>query len=1049
MRSFTDVFVKRPVLALVVNLVILLVGWRALTTLPVQQYPQIESSSVLITTVYTGASAETVRGFLTTPIERVVSAISGVDYIESTSRAGVSTVTVRLKLNHDSTAALAEVTARLQQVRSELPAEAEPPVVEVQRADRPYASFYPSFTSTERSVPALTDWLLRTLQPQLATLAGVQRVTIEGGRQIAMRVWIDPDRLAAVNLAPGDVHAALQRNNYLAAVGQTKGNLVQVNLLANTDLRAVEEFRDLIVAERAGAIVRLSDVARVELGAEEADLVAKFSDREAVYLGVWPLIGTNEIEVAHRLRAEMERLRPTLPKDIDMRLAYDATVFMEDALREITKTLGETILIVGLVVFLFMGSVRTALVPLLAMPVSLVGAAIVMFAFGFSLNLLTILAIVLSVGLVVDDAIVVVENVERHVRLGKSRVDAALIGARELLGPIVAMTITLAVVYMPIGFQGGLTGSLFLEFAFTLAAAVVVSGVVAVTLSPVLSSRLVGGHGQQGRLTGVVHRGFDLVRAGYARLLDRALEMRWAIVAAALLITVAAGPLYMFSRRELAPVEDQSHIAFFLEASPDSTLAATNRDSLKVVRAVTAFPEAKFMWSLTAPWGGFGGMVMKDWTERTRSTEEMYGEVFAAVSRTPGLRVFPRLDPPLPTPGQYDVELVLQSDAPAEQLLGTAAAVLGAGWRSGKFLYVDTDLKIDLPQARVVLDRERVADLGLDLASVGRELGTLLGGAYVNRFNFFDRSYKVIPQIGDEDRATLGPLLDLKIKTPDGQLVPVSTFTRIEASTAPRTLNRFQQRNAVRIFGGVQPGITKEEGLRVLETAAAAASGPGVVVDHAGESRQIRRESAALTVTLAFALVLIYLVLAAQFHSFRDPLIVLLGSVPLAISGALVFSFLDLTTINIYSQVGLITLVGLIAKNGILIVEFANTLQARGLAKAAALREASLTRLRPVLMTSTATVFGHLPLVLVTGPGAEARNSIGTVLVAGMTVGTLFTLFVVPVFYSLIAARHAPTAAPQGREARPADATVDGVDHGERQWATWTRDGEEAGVRVP
>jgi multidrug efflux pump len=1035
MRSFTDVFIKHPVLAIVVNLVILLVGWRALTTLPVQQYPQIESSSVLITTVYTGASAETVRGFLTTPIERVVSAISGVDYIESTSRAGLSTVTVRLKLNHDSTAALAEVTARLQQVRSELPAEAEPPVVEVQRADRPYASFYLSFTSTERSVPAITDWLLRTLQPQLATLAGVQRVTIEGGRQIAMRVWIDPDRLAAVNLAPGDVHAALQRNNYLAAVGQTKGNLVQVNLLANTDLRAVEEFRDLIVAERAGAIVRLSDVARVDLGAEEADLVAKFSDREAVYLGVWPLIGTNEIEVAHRLRAEMERIRPTLPKDIDMRLAYDATVFMEDALREITKTLGETVLIVGVVVFLFMGSVRTALVPLLAMPVSLVGAAIVMFAFGFSLNLLTILAIVLSVGLVVDDAIVVVENVERHVRQGRSRVDAALIGARELLGPIVAMTITLAVVYAPIGFQGGLTGSLFLEFAFTLAAAVVVSGIVAVTLSPVISSRFVRAHGRQGRLTVVVHRGFDLVRGAYARLLDRALEMRWAIVAAALLITVAAVPLYMFSRRELAPVEDQSHIAFFLEASPDSTLAAANRDSLKVVSAVTAFPEAKFMWSLTAPWGGFGGMVTKDWTERTRSTEEMYGEVFAAVSQAPGLRVFPRLDPPLPTPGQYDVELVLQSDAPAEQMLATAATVLGAGWQSGKFLYVDTDLKIDLPQARVVLDRERVADLGLDLASVGRELGTLLGGAYVNRFNFFDRSYKVIPQIGDEGRATLGPLLDLKIKTPDGQLVPVSTFTRIEASTAPRTLNRFQQRNAVRIFGGVQPGVTKEEGLRVLEAAAAVASGPGVVVDHAGESRQIRRESAALTVTLGFALVLIYLVLAAQFRSFRDPLIVLLGSVPLAISGALVFSFLDLTTINIYSQVGLITLVGLIAKNGILIVEFANTLQARGLAKAAALREASLTRLRPVLMTSAATVFGHFPLVLVTGPGAEARNSIGTVLVAGMTVGTLFTLFVVPVFYSLIAAKHAPTAAHGEPEARPIDAAMDGADHGRTPWA--------------
>ena len=1006
MRSFTDTFIKHPVLAIVVNLVILLVGYRAVTTLPVQQYPKIESSQVLITTVYFGASAETVRGFLTTPIERAVSAISGVDYVESTSRAGVSTITVHLKLNHSSTAALAEVTARLQQVRSELPAEAEPPVVEVQRADRPYASFYLSFTSNQRDIPALTDWLTRNMQPQLSTLAGVQRVDVVGGRQIAMRIWIDPDKLAAVNLAPGDVYAALQRNNYLAAVGQTKGNLVQVNLLANTDLRSPEEFNDLIVAERSGAIVRLSDVARVELGSEEADFVTKFSEKEAVYLGVWPLIGVNEIEVAHRLHSEMDRIRQTLPADVDMQLAYDATVFMEDALQEITKTLMETILIVGIVVFLFMGSIRTALVPLVAIPISLVGAGAVMFAAGFSLNLLTILAIVLSVGLVVDDAIVVVENVERHVREGKTRVEAAILGARELVGPIIAMTVTLAAVDTPIGFQGGLTGSLFLEFAITLAAAVVVSGVVAVTLSPVMSSRFVHEHGKEGRLTTLVNRGFDAVRRRYEKMLDGAIGMRWTIVTVSLLVMLAAIPLYNYSRRELAPVEDQSHISLFMAASPDASLVASNKASLQVVNAITSFPEAEFMWSLTASWGGFGGMVTKDWKTRDRTTEEMYGQVYGAVSQIPGLQVFPRLDPPLPTPGQYDVELVLSSDVPPEQMLETVGQVVGAGWQSGKFLYVDTDLKIDLPEARVVIDREQVADLGLDLASVGRELGTLLGGGYVNRFNYYDRSYKVIPQIGEEGRTTVGPLLDLKIKTPSGELVPVSTFTRIESSTAPRTLNRFQQRNSVRIFGGVQPGVTKEEGLRVLEDAARAASGGSVGLDYAGESRQIRLEGSSLTVTLGFAVVLIYMVLAAQFKSFRDPLIVLLGSVPLAISGALVFSFLDLTTINIYSQVGLITLVGLIAKNGILIVQFANTLQERGMDKLAAIREASLTRLRPVLMTSAATVFGHFPLVLVSGPGSEARNSIGTVLVTGMTVGTLFTLFVVPVFYLLIAAQH-------------------------------------------
>src|SRR5712671_8238799 len=564
MRSFTDTFIKHPVLAVVVNLVIVLVGWRAITTLPVQQYPNIQSSSVLITTVYYGASAETVRGFLTTPIERVVSAISGVDYVESTSRAGVSSITVHLKLNHNSTAALAEVTARLQQVRSELP------------ADRPYASFYLSFTSSARQIPALTDWLTRNMQPQLSTLAGVQRVDVVGGRPIAMRIWIDPDRLAALNLAPGDVHAALQRNNYLAAVGQTKGDLVQVNLLANTDLRTTDEFKNLVVAQRNGAIVRLSDVARVELGAEEADFITKFSDKEAVYMGVWPLPGSNEIEVAKRLHREMARIRPTLPSDIDMQMAYDATVFMTDSLQEITKTLMETIAIVGLVVFLFMGSVRTAFVPLVAMPVSLVGAAIVMYAFGFSLNLLTILAIVLSVGLVVDDAIVVVENVERHVREGKTRIQAALVGARELIGPIIAMTITLAAVYTPIAFQGGLTGSLFLEFAITLAAAVVLSGIVAITLSPVMSSRLLHPQGKEGRLTRLVNRAFERFRQFYGRLLDGALGMRWAIVAAAVLVMLAAVPLYQNSRRELAPIEDQSHISLFMAASPDASLEATN-----------------------------------------------------------------------------------------------------------------------------------------------------------------------------------------------------------------------------------------------------------------------------------------------------------------------------------------------------------------------------------------------------------------------------------------------------------------------------------------
>ena len=1018
MRSITDIFVRHPVLALVVNLALILVGVRVATSLPVQQYPSLDSASILVNTVYTGASAETVRGFLTTPIERAVSSIGGVDHVESESRQGLSAVTIRLQLGYDTTRALAEVTAQLQQVRSELPTEAEPPSVAVQRADRPHASFYLSFTSDQRSLAEITDYLTREVQPQLATIDGVQKVTNqEGGRPLAMRIWIDPDALAAVNLAPGDVYAAIQRNNYLAAVGQTKGNLVQVNLLADTDLRTVEQFEELIVADRGGAIVRMRDIARVELDAEEAQFMAKYDQTPSVYLGVWPLVGANEIQVQERLVAEMAQLQETLPPDFDMRLAYDGTVFMRDALTEISWTLIETILIVGLIVFLFLGSVRTALVPLVAMPVSLIGAAVVMAAFGFSLNLLTILAIVLSVGLVVDDAIVVVENVERHVRMGKSRLQAAAEAARELVGPIIAMTITLAAVYTPIGFQGGLTGALFLEFAITLAAAVLVSGFVAITLSPVMSAWMVRPHGRQPRLSKLVDAVFVRLRGAYTRALDAALAIRWAVVAAAALVALAAWPLYEGSQRELAPVEDQSHVSLFFDVAPDATLEAVDDASRQVVEQVHTLPETRFMWSLVADWGGFGGMMAKDWKERDRSTRDLYPELFGKVSQVPGARVFPRLDPPLPTSGQHDVELVLQSAQPLEELLETTMAVVGAGWQSGKFFYVDTNLKIDRPEARVRVDRERVADLGMDLRTVGSELGALLGGGYVNRFNYHDRSYKVIPQIGREDRATVGPLLDLKIKTPQGDLVPVSSFVTIEAVAAPRTLNRFQQRNAVKVFGGLAPGVTKEEGLRVLEEAAAAVAGPGVTLDYAGESRQIRAESSSLVTTFAFAILLVYLVLAAQFRSFRDPLIVLLGSVPLTISAALLFPYLEVqltaatATINVYSQVGLITLVGLIAKNGILIVEFANTLQERGKDKLAALREAAATRLRPVLMTTAATIFGHVLLVFVAGPGAAARNSIGIVLVAGMAIGTVFTLFIVPIFYLLLATDHQKVAA--------------------------------------
>jgi multidrug efflux pump len=1006
MKAITDIFIRRPVLAVVVNLIILAIGWRSLSALPVRQYPRIESSSVVISTAYIGASAETIRGFITTKIEQAVSAIDGIDYIESTSTASFSRITVRLRLNHDSNDALAEISARLNQVRSELPPEAEAPVIEIQRADRPFATFYLSFASDVLDLTQLTDFLDREIQPELGVIEGVQRVGIEGPRKRAMRIWLEPGKMSSLNVTSEQVDAALRRNNFLSAVGRTKGPDIQVDLLANTDLRTPEEFEQLIVRELQGTTVRLKDIARVELGSEEPTGEAGLNGKPAIYLSVWPLPRANELEVAARLRAKMDQLRPALPQGVEMQLAYDGTYYMDNALKEITKTLVETIAIVGFVVFLFMGSLRSVLVPLVAMPISLVGAAIFMVLMGFSLNLLTILAIVLAVGLVVDDAIVMVENVERHIREGASKIDAAIVAARELFAPVVSMTITLAAVYAPIGFQGGLTGVLFKEFAFTLAAAVVVSGIVALTLSPIMSATLAKPSGKEGWLTRFVNHRFDGIRAMYSRHLTWTLQLRWTFAIAALMITAAAAPLYMMSSKELAPTEDEGGLFFILQGPPEATLDYTRAAATQLSETMKQFPETRFVWQVLQTNSGFGGMQAVNWNERTRTTKEMLGQAYGAVSMIPGLRAFPVLPPPLPGAGQFDVELVITSTASEQEMAGYAGQLVGAAFASGKFLFADTDLKIDLPQARLIVDKDKVADLGLDLASVGRELGVMLAGGYTNRFNFDGRSYKVIPQVADRDRLSPESLMDLKVQSASGGLVSVSSFVRVEMETAPRALNRFQQRNAVKVYGGVAPGVTKEEGLRTLENAARAMLPASYSIDYAGESRQLRTEGSTLAVTLGFALGLIYLVLAAQFSSFRDPLIVLLGSVPLAISGALVFTFLGLTTVNIYSQVGLITLVGLVAKNGILIVEFANHLQEQGRTKFEAVREASTTRLRPILMTSAATVFGHFPLVLVTGAGAEARNSIGIVLVSGMTISTLFTLFVVPSIYMLLAQTH-------------------------------------------
>ncbi len=1013
--NFTDIFIRRPVLALVISLVIIIAGLQAIKTVNVRQYPRSENATVTVTTVYVGASAELVRGFITTPLERAIAAADGIDYLQSKSSQGVSTISVRLKLNYDATKALAEISSKVDQVRADLPPEAEVPIINIESADSQFAAAYLSFTSDVLKQNEITDYLARAIQPRLSALAGVQRADILGGRTFAMRIWLKPDRMAAYNITPVQVRQALAANNYLAALGHTKGSLIQVNLTADTNLRSIQEFKRLIVRSQDGADIRIEDIGDVVLGAEDYDAEVRFSGKTAVFIGIWPLPNANSLDVIELVKKEMSAIQKDLPSGMQARIAYDSTDYINNAIHEVLKTLGDTMLIVVVIIFLFLGSFRSVFIPVVTIPLSLIGAVFLMQVFGFTINLLTLLAIVLSVGLVVDDAIIVVENVERHIRKGLKPFDAALVAARELVGPIIAMTITLAAVYAPIGLQGGLTGALFREFAFTLAGAVTISGIVALTLSPMMSAKLLKPGLAEHGLAGRISRGFDQIRDRYGRWLDQTLSSRPAVYLVWIVISLLAIPMFRMSPVELAPAEDQGVIFGILDAAANSTLDQTSHYAAAANQVFLSEPETKFTFQITMPSSGFGGMVVKPWAERKRTVFQILPEVQKKLSTIPGVRMFPVIRPSLPGGGQFPVEFVLASTAEPEQILEFAQKLQMKAMTSRKFAFPPLiDMKIDQPQSELVIDRDRVADLGLNLQQVGADIGSMLGGNFVNRFDIAGRSYKVIPQMQRSDRLNPEQLRNIYITGPSGQLVPLSSVATIRNSTTARSMNRFQQLNAV-IISGVSV-VPLDEALRFLEDEAAKILPQGYVLDYTGESRQLRTEGNRFLPAFGLAVVLIFLALAAQFNSFRDPFVILAGSVPLALFGALIFTFLKIpnpnipfwtkgwtTTLNIYSQVGLITLVGLVAKNGILIVEFANKLQEKGHSKLEAVREAALTRLRPILMTSCATAAGHFPLTLVTGAGAAARNSIGLVLVGGIVIGTLFTLFVVPSIYMLIA----------------------------------------------
>jgi multidrug efflux pump len=1004
--KFTDLFIKRPVLAMVVSLVILIAGLQSIRSLSVRQYPRSDIAVVSVSTTYVGANADLVRGFITTPLERVIASADGIDYMESSSAQGLSTITVHLKLNYDTNAALTQIQAKVAQVRNDLPPEAEAPVIELQTADNEFAAMYIGFSSPDLDQNQITDYLTRVVQPKLSAISGVQRADILGDRTFAMRIWLKPDKMAALGISASAVHDALAHNNYLSALGSTKGSMVSVNLVANTDLRTAEEFKQLVVKNNNGVVVRLGDIADVVLGAQNYDSEVRFNGETATFMGIWVLPTANSLEVIKQVRAVIPGIQAELPTGMKVGIPYDSTAYIQDAINEVLRTLTETLLIVVVVIFLFLGSMRSVLIPVVAIPISLIGAVFLMLTFGFTINLLTLLAIVLSVGLVVDDAIVMVENVERHIQLGKTPYRAAIDAARELVGPIISMTITLAAVYAPIGIQGGLTGALFREFAFTLAGAVIVSGIVALTLSPMMGSKLLRAGDTERGFAGWVNRRFERVRRTYESTLTSTLRYRpvvltlWAIVAALMI------PFYMFSQRELAPAEDQGVVFGVIQASPNSTIDQTRLYTNQVYDVYHSFPENESIFQITSPNGGFGGMVTKPWSERKKTAQQLLLESTGPLSKIAGIRVIPLTPPPLPGGGDFPVDFVVASPAEPQQLVAFAKQLVGKAFASGLFIYADSDLKYDQPQTEVVFDRDKLRSQGVDLSQAGQDLSTLLGGNYVNRFSIQGRSYKVIPQVKRAERLTADQLSQIYVTGSQNKLVPLSTFASLKTTTEPRELKKFQQLNAVRIQGVVPPGVPLDQALRVLEDEAKAILPQGFTVDYAGESRQLRTEGSKFLGTFLLSGILIYLVLAAQFESFRDPFIILAGSVPLAISGALLFSFLGLTTLNIYSQVGLITLVGLVSKNGILIVEFANHLQETGKEKLAAIIEAAQTRLRPILMTTAATVIGHFPLVLAKGPGAGARNSIGIMLVSGMIIGTVFTLFIVPSIYMLVAKTH-------------------------------------------
>jgi multidrug efflux pump len=1006
---FTDLFIERPVLATVISLMILALGLRAVDSLSVRQYPYTQNAVITVSTTYIGADPAVVAGFITTPLENSIAQANGIDYMTSVSTQNTSTITVNLRLNYDPGKALADINTKVNAILNQLPKNSQVPVITVeigQTIDAMYIGFYSKVLATNQ----ITDYLLRVVQPKLQAVAGVQQAEFKGEELYAMRIWLDPHKLSGFNLTANEVALALANNDVISAVGRTDGEMFTANLTASTDLTSVEQFRNMIIKAKNGAIIRLGDVAQVSLGARNYDSSVSFNDKKAVYIGILITPDANLLTVINQIKEIFPEIQKQLPQGLDARIVYDSSEFVHSAINEVIHSLVEALVIVSVVIFLFLGSLRSVLIPLVAIPLSLIGTFFIMLVLGYSINLLSLLALVLAIGLVVDDAIIVVENIERHMEGGMKVQEAALLGARELANPIIAITLVLIAVYAPIGFMGGLTGALFTEFAFTLAGAVTVSAVVALTLSPMMCSKILKINHDGGNFLKWVNKKFAELREHYERLLRSALDYSKVVLLFAAIILSSIYFLYANSKQELAPMEDQGIIIAQATTAPNASLAQTKLYSEEIYRIYMQFPETERVFKLDGIAGlntSIIGMGLKPWDQRSRTSNQLQPLLQERFHQVSGAIVAAFQLPPLPGARGFPIQFVMTSTDSFERLNEVNQAFLDKVRKTGLFIFTDTDLKIDKAQTSIVIDRDKTAQFGLTMNDVSNLLGSGLSQNYINYFNFSGRSYQVIPQIIRDDRYNAHQTLDYYMKTLSGKTIPLSTIASVKTKVVPESLNHFQQLNSATLSAVAIPGVTDGDALFALQKIAAEVLPQGYNLDYAGPSRQFVQESSALILTFFFALIIIFLSLAALFESFRDPIIVLI-SVPMSICGAMIFICLGVggASLNIYTEVGLVTLIGLISKHGILIVQFANDLQLEGKKKREAIELAAAIRLRPILMTTAAMVFGVVPLIIATGAGAMSRFNIGLVIASGLSVGTLFTLFVVPTMYLLLAADH-------------------------------------------